>query len=214
MAPHLLELAYSYGWRRTELLELRVRQVNFPNRTIRLDPGTTKNREGREVSMTPKVAELLREATRGKKPDDFVLTRKTGTPVKDFRGAWQGLCVRSGLGRFECRRCGEVVYGGGKCEACGARQPAYRGLIPHDLRRSAAKALRSAGVPESVIMAAGGWKTASMFRRYAIVSSTDQREAMEMLEQSRAKRAGAALAPGTAPFSAEEFSATSGAKPN
>jgi len=50
----------------------------------------------------------------------------------------------------------------------------YRGLIPHDLRRSAAKALRAAGVPESVIMKAGGWKTAAMFRRYAIVSSADQ----------------------------------------
>jgi hypothetical protein len=47
--------------------------------------------------------------------------------------------------------------------------------------------LRKAGVPESVIMATGGWKTASMFRRYAIVSSVDQRDAMEKLEADRAK---------------------------
>jgi len=56
----------------------------------------------------------------------------------------------------------------------------------HDLRRSAARALRAAGVPESVIMAAGSWKTPAMFRRYAIVSSADQKSAVEMLEQARA----------------------------
>jgi site-specific recombinase XerD len=34
-----LELAFTYGWRKSELLKkLRVRQVNFANRTIRLDP--------------------------------------------------------------------------------------------------------------------------------------------------------------------------------
>jgi hypothetical protein len=35
----------------------------------------------------------------------------------------------------------------------------------------------------------GGWKTAAMFRRYAIVSSADQRAAVEMLELARAKAA-------------------------
>jgi hypothetical protein len=35
-------------------------------------------------------------------------------------------------------------------------------------------------------MAAGGWKTPAMFRRYAIVSSADQRAAIEKLEQARA----------------------------
>jgi plasmid maintenance system killer protein len=34
-------------------------------------------------------------------------------------------------------------------------------------------------------MATGGWKTASMFRRYAIVSSADQQSAMQALEQAR-----------------------------
>ena len=31
----------------------------------------------------------------------------------------------------------------------------------------------------------GGWKTAAMFRRYAIVSSSDQRAAVEMRERAR-----------------------------
>jgi hypothetical protein len=40
-------------------------------------------------------------------------------------------------------------------------------------------------------MSIGGWKTNSMFRRYAIVSSSDQRAAVEMLERARAERVAA-----------------------
>ncbi len=181
-----LELGYTYGWRSAELLGLRVRQVNLEQRTIRLDTGTTKNGEGREVAMTAKVAELLRAAIAGKKAEDFVLTRSSGRRVRDFRRAWWNLCTAAGLGSYACGECGDPV-GAAKCAACGSRKRKYSGLIPHDLRRSAAKSLRRAGVPESVIMDAGGWKTPSMFRRYAIVSSADQREAVEALERSRAR---------------------------
>jgi hypothetical protein len=36
-----------------------------------------------------------------------------------------------------------------------------------------------------VAMSIGGWKTAPMFRRYAIVSQSDQKAAVEKLEQQR-----------------------------
>lgn len=80
------------------------------------------------------------------------------------------------------------------------------------MRRSAAKALRAAGVAESVIMQAGGWKTAAMFRRYAIVSSADQRAAVEMLERARAERT-TALGPESHSVARTELS-TEGCKPN
>jgi integrase len=179
-----LELAYTYGWRRSELLGLRVRQVSFSARTIRLDPGTTKNLDGREVGMTARVEQLLRAAVAKKKPDDFVLTRKNGKPISDFRDAWQTLCIHAGVGSFVCGKCGELCPRP-KCQNCSARRRKYQGLIPHDLRRSAAKALRAAGVPESVVMAMGGWKTAAMFRRYAIVSNADQRAAIDAIERAR-----------------------------
>jgi integrase len=194
----LLEVAYTYGWRRGEMLSLQVRQVDLQARTIRLDPGTTKNGEGREVVMTPEVEELLRAAVGNKKPKDSVFTREDGKPIKDFRGAWRNLCVRAGTGRWECRKCGAALAGA-KCECSGVRK--YAGLIPHDFRRSAAKAARRAGVPESVIMAMGGWKTPSMFRRYAIVSSADQRSAIEMIAR---ERAGKTLSPPFSPPSVGE----------
>ena len=125
-----------------------------------------------------KVAELLRAATAGKTAEDFVLTREGNKPIRDFRVAWENLVARAGLS----------------------------GLIPHDLRRSAAKALRAANVPESVVMTMGGWKTPAMFRRYAIVSTTDQRAAVEKLERARA-RARTTNSPDFGPYSAETTSA-------
>jgi integrase len=211
-----LELAFSYGWRRSELLGLRVAQVDIVARTIRLEPGSTKNRDGREVQMTSKVTELLTEAIRGKGKNDFVLTRKGNMAVKDFRTAWQNLCVRAELGAFICRCCKKPVLPSKKC-ACGSYKRHYEGLNPHDLRRSAAKALRSAGVPESVVMKIGGWKTAAMFRRYAIVSPADQLAAVKMLELARTERAEAeakSLTPFTAPLSTQQHTTAKGVKPN
>jgi integrase len=150
----MFETGYTYGWRHEELLALRVRQVNLMAGTIRLEPGTTKNDEGREVTMTLPVRALLTQCVHGKSPDDHVFTREDGTPVRDFRGAWSKACE-------------------------AAKAP---GLLFHDLRRSAARNLRRAGVAEGVIMKIGGWKTRSVFERYAIVSQTDIRDAMVKLE--------------------------------
>ena len=56
------------------------------------------------------------------------------------------------------------------------------GLLFHDLRRTAARNLRKAGVAEGVIMKIGGWRTRSVFERYAIVSQSDIADAIGRLE--------------------------------
>lgn len=150
----MFEMGYTYGWRHEELLALRVRQVNITGGVVRLEPGTTKNSEGREVSMTLPVRVLLTQCVHGKGQDDRVFTREGGKPVRDFRGAWANACE-------------------------AATVP---GLLFHDLRRTAARNLRRAGVAEGVIMKIGGWKTRSVFERYAIVSQSDIRDAMTKLE--------------------------------
>jgi len=57
-----------------------------------------------------------------------------------------------------------------------------RGLFFHDLRRSGARTLRRAGVPEEVIMKLGGWRTRSMFARYSIVDERDLADAQAKLD--------------------------------
>jgi integrase len=138
----MFEVGYTYGWRHEELLDLRLRQVDISAGTIRLEPGTTKNDQGREVSMTLPVKALLSQRVHGKTADDYVFTREDGEPVRDFRGSWAKVCEES-------------------------RVP---DLLFHDLRRAAARNLRRAGVAEGVIMKIGGWKTRSVFERYNIVS--------------------------------------------
>lgn len=183
----LLEVARTYGWRKREVTGLRVNQVDLFRRTIRLDPGTTKNREGREVSMSESVYTLLRACVAGKPSDGFVFTREDGKPVRDFRKAWANACCAAGLGRLICATCSKEFLEGGKlCPAC--KQPlTYKGLIVHDLRRTAARNLRRAGVAEGVIQKIGGWKTRSVFERYNIVTQTDIQDAMLKLQRSEQK---------------------------
>jgi len=179
-----LECAFTYGWRKGELLSLRVEQADLLTKTLHLDAIQAKNAKPREVTMTAKVYELVKLAVDGKDNTDRLLTRGN-KPVKDFRESWQKLCAKAGLGKFTCRKC-EKVGDGDKCK-CGTRAFKYTGTTPHDFRRSAARQLRRAGVAETTIMAIAGWATREMFKRYDINDSSDIRNAVVKLEQARAE---------------------------
>jgi integrase len=104
-----------------------------------------------------RCAELLSQCVSGKQHEDFVFPRDGGKRLKDFRETWHNACVAAGVPK----------------------------LLFHDLRRTAARNLRRAGVAEGVIMKIGGWRTRSVFEGYAIVSQTDIAEAMQKLEVQR-----------------------------
>jgi len=157
----LVECGRTYGWRVSELLNMRVSQVDVSQRVIRLEPGTTKNRDGREVMMTDSVRLLLSALVQGKAAGDYVFTRANGKRVLDFRGTWRNACGFAGV----------------------------PDLLFHDLRRTGARNLRRAGVAEGIIMKIGGWRTRSVFERYAIVSRSDMNDAILKLQDSE-KRAG------------------------
>lgn len=166
----LFEVAYCYGWRRGELLKMKVRQLDFIERTIDLDPGSTKNDESRKVQMMDAVFVLMHQCVAGKAPEDFVFTRdhesngrktKTkGGKIADFRKDWEKATAAAG--------CPDLLF--------------------HDLRRTGARNLRRAGVPEGVIMEIGGWKTRSVFERYNIVDESDKEAAVHKLEKAAKDR--------------------------
>jgi integrase len=180
----LVECGRTYGWRVSELLGLKVEQIDLAQKVIRLEPGTTKNSDGREVFMTDTVRALLSACVQGKRPDAQVFTRANGSPVRDFRVTWERVCSRIGVGQTVCVDCSESMDSGRGCSKCKSKRSVYSGLIFHDLRRTAARNLRRAGIPETVIMKIGGWRTRSVFERYAIVSRTDIADAMRKLQQS------------------------------
>ena len=180
----IVEVAYTWGWRKSEL-RMQVRQVDFNANVVRLDPGMTKNKKGREVTMTPTIRALLKECAHGKQAKDFLFTRKDDSPVKDFRKTWRNLCLASGVGQMLCCECNEVVTEN-KCE-CGSSRLRYEGLTLHDLRRTAVRNLVRAGVPEHTAMAISGHKTRSVFDRYDIVDQRDISNAMLKLEQARSE---------------------------
>jgi integrase len=161
----MVALGYSFGFRKAELLNMRLRQVNLLNRTVTLDPGTTKNSEGRLVKLTSETFELLKQCRFSKSADDFVISRRDGQPVKDFRVAWSKLTV-------------------------AAKLP---GLLFHDLRRSAVRNMVRRGVPEVVAMRISGHKTRSIFDRYNIVSETDLADAATRIEQGAKRESGHTL---------------------
>jgi len=59
-------IAHTFGWRmQSEILSLKRHQLDLeaaPDGTLRLEPGTTKNREGRIVYLTPELRTLLAAA--------------------------------------------------------------------------------------------------------------------------------------------------------
>ncbi len=178
----LVECGRTYGWRVSELVTMKVSQIDLAQRVIRLNPGTTKNADGREVFMTDAVYSLLSMCAAGKSADDAIFTRANGVAVRSFREAWEKACVNAGVGKFVCFDCAAPMPTGSTCLTCQSKHRKYTGLIFHDLRRTAARNLRRAGIPETVIMKIGGWRTRSVFERYAIVSRGDIVDAMRKLQ--------------------------------
>src|SRR5215467_15470064 len=102
-------IAYTFGWRmQSEVLTLERRQIDLDAETLRLDPGTTKNDEGRVVYMPPDLKGLVAaqiERVRGLErglhrviPFLFphVAGRFKGARQLDFRKTWKTACKKAG----------------------------------------------------------------------------------------------------------------------
>jgi hypothetical protein len=137
------------------------------------------------------LASLLAACCHGKQSGDYVFTRGDGSRVRDFRVVWAKVCCAADLGQIVCPQCGKGVDTAGHCAKCSVewnpKSLKYVGLIFHDLCRSAARNARASGVAEGVIMKMGGWKTRSVFERYAIVAESDMDDAIERVEALRAQ---------------------------
>jgi integrase len=166
-APSLV--AFTLGWRKREVLNLQRRQLDLQAGTLRLDPGKTKNWEGRVAHLTPELkAALVAQVERVKE-----LERKAGRIV-----AWL-------FPHLEGPHTGERILTPRKAWSTACKQAGLPGLLFHDLRRSAVRNMEQAGVPRSVAMKISGHKTEAVYRRYAIVSDADLAAAAQKLAAAR-----------------------------
>ncbi len=159
----LIQFLYWCGCRLGETRAIQWEQVNLQERLIRLEADQTKNEEGRVIPLPSVVAAQL-----------ATVEPKVGRVFDDtnLRTEWARACTAVGLGKMEEQTSKE-----------GNVWQKYSGLIVHDLRRSAIRNMVAAGNPENWCMAISGHKTASVFRRYAIVSTADITTAMQRVEQ-------------------------------
>ncbi len=114
----VVTFAYLTGWRLTsEILPLEWRQVDWNGRTVRLDPGTTKNRDGRTFPFTAAIESLLKsqlaEHDRLKKANRIIplVFHRNGKRIKDLRKAWKTpatlqTCQDASCTTSDAQRCG------------------------------------------------------------------------------------------------------------
>lgn len=158
----VLTFAYFSGWRRSEILNMKWGQVNLRDGVVRLEPGESKNGEGRSMYMEAELLNMMKNLHRLRRMDCLYVFSLNGQKIGSFRKTWKRACVN--IGRPE--------------------------LLFHDLRRSGIRNMVRAGVPERVAMAISGHRTRNVFDRYNIVSQDDLREAAQKGREFCEKQAG------------------------
>jgi integrase len=158
---------YKSGWRVSEITGLKWSNVDLEKRVVRLDIGTTKNKEGRTIYLDDELLTVFYDQYEKQKTENkilpYVFLNKAGTDkIKDFRGSWKKACKAAGV-------------------------PGY---IFHDLRRTAVRNMVRSGVPERVAMMISGHKTRAVFERYNIVSEDDLMIAAQRQENYLKSRLG------------------------
>jgi integrase len=151
----LFVTAYFTGVRRGELLAWRWEQVDFEQGFVTLAAEETKSGYARAVPILKgDMHNWLLWAKDNANGGSYVF-HHLGKPIKQFRGAWKSACAEAGVPDLKF----------------------------HDLRRTAVRNMRRAGVPQVVRMRISGHRTDSMERRYNIVDVDDLRTAKELMER-------------------------------
>jgi integrase len=181
-----VKFAFLTGWRFEEIRSLKWSNIDFGAGEIRLEPGTTKNKDGRTFPISQELRTLL--TAKPPKPPQWKILRLKKKPVNIspyvfsingkqigvFRKTWRNACHAAGLPCVIDKETGKPLK-------------AIR--LFHDLRRSAVRELvRSYGLSEREAMLLTGHKTRSVFDRYSVVSQTDLRGIMGKLD-ANSKRA-------------------------
>jgi integrase len=150
----LFVTAYFTGVRLGELLAWEWEQVDWEQGFVTLRAQETKTGHARVVPiLSGEMRNWLEWAHKQSNGCSEVFNR-AGEPIKKFRSAWIEACKSAGVPELNF----------------------------HDLRRTAVRNMRRAGVSQVVRMRITGHRTDSMERRYNIVDVEDIKSAKELME--------------------------------
>jgi len=173
----VVTFAYHSGWRKEEILSLTWDRVELKEGVVRLDPGETKNEEGRTLYLNEELMEEMRALQSRRHLGSPYVFHRNGQSIKDFRGAWDTACIKARLCEVLKDEHGNpVVIKDKKGNEEVVKVPTK---IFHDFRRTAIRDMVRSGVSERVAMKISGHRTRSVFDRYNIVSDQDLREAAQ-----------------------------------
>ena len=162
----ILDLAYYSGWRKQEILGLTWEEIDMAGGVIRLSPARSKTLVGRILPISQPIAEALARRRARRDPDSLLVFHRDGIAVRRWRTAWRTACQAAGVPtRFL-----------------------------HDCRRTAARNLIRANVPERVAMLLTGHKSRAIFDRYNIINEQELLDAGDQLVEYLAQQAQAAPA--------------------
>ncbi len=157
----LFVCGYHTGARKNELRRIRWEQVDSETGLIRLSAGQTKGKKPRTLPIygdMPRWLERQRESCPA--GSIWVFHGTHNCPVGNHLNGWAEACERAGV----------------------------PGLLFHDLRRSAVRNMKRAGIQDRVAMEISGHRTRSIFDRYNIVDVADLENAGKRLEEYAKKR--------------------------
>jgi integrase len=173
----VVTFGYHSGWRISEILGLTWDRMDLHEGIVRLDPGETKNEEGRTLYMNKELMEEIKALHRKRQLGCHYVFHRDGEPIKGFRKAWASACIKVGLCEvLKDEEGNPVVIKSKKGEEKVVNIPTK---IFHDFRRTAIRDMVRSGVSERVAMKISGHKTRNVFDRYNIVSDQDLKEAAQ-----------------------------------
>ncbi len=151
-----VEFLFLTGWRRGEALALEWRNVDRKAKVIRIEE--TKTREPRTIpyGTFPELVDVVERRWQA---------RPRGAIDPKVFGSIKGDPLLDAFKK-------------------ASREAGFPGWMIHDLRRSAARRMLRAGIPQPVIMKICGWKSDAVFRRYAIVDEALIAEGLAKLSKS------------------------------
>jgi integrase len=188
----IVTFAFHSGWRKAEILGLTWDRVDLREGIVRLDPGETKNEDGRILYMNDELLMEMRKLQAKRHLGCPYVFHRDGKPIAGFRKAWAKACIQVGL--YDVLRDGDgraVVIKDRKGNEKVVEVPTK---IFHDFRRTAIRDMVRSGVSERVAMSISGHKTRNVFDRYNIVSDQDLKEAAKK-KQAYHEKLNAAVEP-------------------